>query len=869
MIRSLLLTTFFCFFSVLSIAQDRKVLDSLNNAFKKTAVDTTKIILLNDIAFQYRNVKPDTTISISQQAIALAESRKYERGKAWAIHHIGLALVRKGQLPAGLENFKESQAIFEQLGDKKGIAANLNHIGNIYNLQGNFTMSMDYYLKSKKLREEVKDYIGVAASLNNIGLVYQYQGNFPMALETYLNVLKVRETYHLNDKMGNAITYNNIGNIYQQQQQLSQALNYHQQSLKLREEINDKQGVGNSLHNIGIIYNALQKEEIALTYFEKALKIREEIKDKQGLAANLVVLGNTYSKRKQYDKAKEYLDRSLVLHEEIKDKRGFFYSLSGLATCYNEQSNFEKALEYGEKALKAAQEMRAKPEERDALQVLYSIYKSKGDYDNALRYHELFKRMNDTIFNVEKSKSIANLESVAALEKKQREVALLEKDKQLNQIEAEKKARELEITKKQAEAERLMALARQEKDKRKADSLEAASQKATLEADKLRIQEEKTNAEREKLLAEAKAKEIEIENAKKEKEQQQLINYLVIAGLFSVTVFLVYVFISRQKIQKANTLLAQQNEEILQHEIEIASKNETLRQNNEELKQQQEELLMLNDTLENQKQKIETTYTQLKFTTEQLNKSIKYASEIQGVILPEEADLRNFFSDFFAIYQPKDVVSGDFYWFSQTSATTGVFVMADCTGHGVPGAFMSMLGSTLLHETINIKGVTNDPARILRNLHAGLRNVLHQDKGKNKDGMDISVCFFEKRATEKQIEFIFSGAKSIMYFITNGELTEVRGDKQYIGGRPLKQEFQNQAFTLPMTTTFYLFTDGFADQNDEHRNKLGYNLFRETIKKHSHWTFAEQQKGLLNLLQLHQQNEEQRDDISVVGLRFV
>jgi serine phosphatase RsbU (regulator of sigma subunit) len=195
--------------------------------------------------------------------------------------------------------------------------------------------------------------------------------------------------------------------------------------------------------------------------------------------------------------------------------------------------------------------------------------------------------------------------------------------------------------------------------------------------------------------------------------------------------------------------------------------------------------------------------------------------------------------------------------------------MADCTGHGVPGAFMSMLGSTLLHETINIKGVSNDPARILRNLHAGLRNVLHQDKGKNKDGMDISVCIFEKNITEKTVQFTFSGAKSIMYFVANGQLAEVRGDKQYIGGRPLKQEFHNQVFSLPISTIFYLFTDGFADQNDEHRNKLGYLLFKENIAKHHHYSLAEQKKSLLNLLQLHQQTEEQRDDISVVGLRFV
>jgi serine phosphatase RsbU (regulator of sigma subunit) len=397
----------------------------------------------------------------------------------------------------------------------------------------------------------------------------------------------------------------------------------------------------------------------------------------------------------------------------------------------------------------------------------------------------------------------------------------------------------------------LEELARAEKDKRKADSLMNLAQKNRLEAENLQIQKEKQD------LA-----------FKAEREEQKRIQNTYLGVSISVLIILLLLTIGFRQKQKANQLLAKQNEEIKTQKFEIAEKNDFLNVANEELKQQHEELIVLNDNLESQKKIIETTYHQLKHTTEQLDKSIHYASHVQQVVMPEERELSVFFSDLFILFRPRDVVSGDFYWFSQISENHAVFSLSDCTGHGVPGAFMSMLGATLLHETVNIKKISEDPARILKNVHHAIRKILRQAEKKNNDGMDISLCIFIKKPEEKAVKFIFSGAKSTMSYITNGEIFDLKGDKQYLGGEEMAQDFSNTSLILPENTVFYLYSDGYQDQNNPQRKRLGSKGFKAELLTFTDLPLAEQKNHLEKSLDDFQNGAEQRDDISVIGLKI-
>ncbi len=217
---------------------------------------------------------------------------------------------------------------------------------------------------------------------------------------------------------------------------------------------------------------------------------------------------------------------------------------------------------------------------------------------------------------------------------------------------------------------------------------------------------------------------------------------------------------------------------------------------------------------------------------------------------------------------PKDVVSGDFYWFSKLNNIQAIFVLADCTGHGVPGAFMSMIGNTLLHEITKTKGISS-PAEILLNLHHGIRNVLKQEESQNSDGMDISVCLFEKNESKKTYQVTFAGAKGSIFYSKDLQIEQLNGDRITIGGfTERKRNFTNQSFTLNKEDVIYFTSDGYIDQHNVERKRFNSHHFKELLTKICNLSIPEQEKVMLFALKEHQQAEEQRDDISVVGIKL-
>ncbi|SFF55742.1 GAF domain-containing SpoIIE family protein phosphatase [Thermoflexibacter ruber] len=209
-----------------------------------------------------------------------------------------------------------------------------------------------------------------------------------------------------------------------------------------------------------------------------------------------------------------------------------------------------------------------------------------------------------------------------------------------------------------------------------------------------------------------------------------------ICSVISITYQSLLIKQSEKELKKANAEITSQNEELNQQQEELAAINESLVMKNALIEMQRTELQKQYETLDTQQK-------QLIDTTKRLNKSIEYAKSLQDTILPKPSEVLNFFTDYFSIYLPKDVVSGDFYWFYQVSTQKAIVVLADCTGHGVAGAFMSMIGNTLLHKIIKEKGVHN-PAQILSYLHEDIISLLRQKEERNKDGMDVSICLFEK-----------------------------------------------------------------------------------------------------------------------------
>lgn len=249
-----------------------------------------------------------------------------------------------------------------------------------------------------------------------------------------------------------------------------------------------------------------------------------------------------------------------------------------------------------------------------------------------------------------------------------------------------------------------------------------------------------------------------------------------------------------------------------------------------------------------------------------ITQSINYAKRIQMAILPSQDVIRQHLPESFIFYLPKDIVSGDFYWFSHKNGKS-IIAAADCTGHGVPGAFMSMIASSLLSETVNEKGITQ-PASILDNLRKGVIKALAQSGNPEeaKEGLDIALCSFD---SENGI-LEYAGAFNPMYFIRNGQLTEIKADKQPIGIYPGKQNtpFSNHTLTIEPGDAVYIFTDGFADQfGGPEGKKFRYKPFQELLLSIGHEKMGAQQHLLQQAFDAWRGEAKQIDDVMVIGLR--
>ncbi len=256
--------------------------------------------------------------------------------------------------------------------------------------------------------------------------------------------------------------------------------------------------------------------------------------------------------------------------------------------------------------------------------------------------------------------------------------------------------------------------------------------------------------------------------------------------------------------------------------------------------------------------------------------SIRYAQTIQEAILPTEIKLKSAFKDHFVLFKPKDIVSGDFYWHisvknEETGKDLHYVATVDCTGHGVPGAFMSMIGARILNEVVIEKG-HRSPAKILELMNESVIIALKQDssnKYANMDGMDLSLCLLEKD-NENETKLTFAGAKSAIYIHRNktNEIERVSGDKRAIGGLQRRTKpFENFELTLFDNDALYLITDGYMDQNGTTHKKFGRQHFLELLEKCADMPMQSQKELLETALMKHQENAEQRDDITVLGIR--
>ena len=267
-----------------------------------------------------------------------------------------------------------------------------------------------------------------------------------------------------------------------------------------------------------------------------------------------------------------------------------------------------------------------------------------------------------------------------------------------------------------------------------------------------------------------------------------------------------------------------------------------------------------------QKEQIENQKNEILSQKNDITSSITYASKIQNAVLPDKKLFNEAFEDYFIFYRPRDIVSGDFYWIAHKGKKT-IFTVADCTGHGVPGAFMSMLGNSFLNEIIRTNSFSPSSDEVLNQLRDKISEALAQsgEQSSTHDGMDIALCIYDR--TKREIQF--SGAYNSLYLVRDGKLITVKGDMMPIGYYPNRKDFTSNHVQVSKGDILYLFSDGFPDQFGGPKNKK-YTIgrFKKLLVSISGQPMDKQHRTLDATLKEWSGENIQVDDVLVMGVKL-
>ena len=683
-----------------------------------------------------------------------------------------------------------------------------------------------------------KDHKGLGSYFNYCGkLDYQTQRfqkakfNFRKAIIYYTKV---------NFNKGIASAYNNLGVISTEKSEFDSAVFYFELSLSIQKKIGNQEGIGNCYQNTANALNLKGDYKGAMSSLLKAKDIYEEINFSEGLANVYYNLGYIHYNLKQLKAAEENILRALEIREtKTFNKVGISYCLVFLARLYSDEGAFKnnhKAKGCYQKVLNLSSETGDRLGQISALQGLGKIYFEEGKSDSLLSCSthalELSKEIGQSNYISSSLSQVA--ESYLLLKKfplaiqyykEAIDFSLSHSDK-VNALQSTsglsktffsignyKEAYEYSV--------RAMAL------KDSVFNTENMKTASDLEA---KYENQKKMLEIENLNKDKKIKQQELVARENDLSQKNKLLVIIITSLVVLGLFAFYAFRNYKKVEKANLIISSQKEQ-----VEI-----------------QKDLIASQKILVEEKQK-------------EMIDSIQYAKKIQHAVLTGEEIWNRVSREHFIFYQPKDIVSGDFYWAYHTPNNRSIWVVADCTGHGVPGGFMSMLGNSFLNEIVVDKRIYK-PDEILNRLREKVISALEQ-KGESsqQDGMDISVAVWNK----VENKFEFSAANNSGILIRDGEVVDLAADKMPVGKYLGKENpFTIQSFELKKGDTIYLFTDGFADQfGGDKGKKLKYRNFVNLLLELSSGNMQFQESLLRQKFKDWKGDLSQTDDVCVLGVR--
>lgn len=790
----------------------------------------------------------------------------------------------------------------------------LNQIGLYYQKQEAYQKALDYFEQSDKLLNDNNDAKQKINIIQNMAFCYEALNNYPKAIESHLEILNLQKSQN----QPILATFEKLSNLYKANNQTAEALNCNMEILEIHRKQGSMVGITNTYNNLGYLYGVSGNSKQSFKYYDNALEINKLLDrnlDDNIRAAMFINTGVAYTQTKNYKSAKKYYDLALSIYTKKRYVSKQAETYNYIAANYYVSANNGLALNAVQQAIELAEATKAEEVLLTSYKIISQIYQKTDDLREFQKYNQLYQNLKDKLDSEAKTRQQKLLENQVDIEKKENELkSLLAENEKRNaalkqsELEKEKQAKELELTEKELallkrnQQLQMAELRNQQLEKdRTRQLLQLTEQKAREDKQKQEIVLLQKNKELQGLALEKKEAEqkerlkaIELlEKDKKLKDQKlkdgeairkygvgilvlgALVLVLVMAGLYSsnrarksLKKKNYEIELQQQEILTQNEELYQNQEEILAQRDFIEQKNKELGTANEKMKSNEQILKKAYDQLKQSETQIKVQRDELEETNNRVKSSINAALAIQTAILPYPAKLDDLLKDYFIIFKPKDDVSGDFYWLNKVDEKT-VLACVDCTGHGVPGAFMSLIGNTLLDKIVRVWKIL-EPAQILTKLHEDIQVMLRQEETGNNNGMDVCLVVLEKLADE-QTKVIFSGAKnSLIYFpVDSVQACFLEGDRKSIGGEQNEKKFfTNKEVILAKGSVIYLASDGFEDQNDKKRKKFGKKRLVDLLEKNNHLPLAQQQEVLENALKLQMENTNQRDDITLIGVKL-